>query len=167
MPTIFQAQSTDDFILVRELLLEYLTWAIAQTKNEFGEDVDVKEMLNNTMSNLSNYMPPNGHLLLATLDGKAVGIIFLKGLREDTCEIKRMYVRPGYRGKHVGYKLLEHAITGARDHGYSKILLDSGRFMTHAHALYKSFGFKEVERYPESEMGAEFEKYMLYMKLDL
>ena len=78
-----------------------------------------------------------------------------------------MYVRPGSRGKRIGYTLLEQLISNARANGYKRILLDSGRFMSQAHALYRSVGFKDIERYPESEMGEGFEAYMVYMQLDL
>ena len=167
MPTIYQARSAEDFANVRELLLEYLTWTIAQTKQVLGEDVDVEVMLANSMSKLDSYMPPDGQLLLASLEGIPVGVVFLKKLREDACEVKRMYVRPGYRGKKIGYTLLEQLISNARANGYKRILLDSGRFMSQAHALYRSVGFKDIERYPESEMGEGFEAHMVYMQLDL
>lgn len=152
---------------MRELLLEYLTWTIAQTKQVLGEDVDVEVMLANSMSKLDSYMPPDGQLLLASLEGIPVGVVFLKKLREDACEVKRMYVRPGYRGKKIGYKLLDQLIINAKNAGYQSILLDSGRFMSQAHALYRSVGFKDIERYPESEMGEGFEAHMVYMQLDL
>lgn len=167
MPTIYQAQNAEDFDDVRELLLEYLTWATAQTKEVFGEDVDVEVMLANSMSKLESYMPPDGQLLLASLEGIPVGVVFLKKLRDDACEVKRMYVRPGNRGKRIGYKLLEQLISNSKTAGYTYILLDSGRFMSQAHALYRSFGFKDIARYPESEMGAGFEAHMVYMQLDL
>lgn len=167
MPIIHQAQSEEDFAKVRDLLLEYLTWAIAQTKEVFNEDVDVDVMLANSMSKLDVYMSPAGQLLLATIDDTPVGVVFLKQLRADACEVKRMYVRPGYRGRRIGYKLLEHLIANAKCAGYKRILLDSGRFMTEAHALYRAVGFKDIERYSESEMGAGFEAHMVYMQLDL
>lgn len=167
MTTIYQARSAEDFANVRELLLEYLTWTIAQTKQVLGEDVDVEVMLANSMSKLDSYMPPDGQLLLASLEGIPVGVVFLKKLREDACEVKRMYVRPGYRGKKIGYKLLDQLIINAKNAGYQSILLDSGRFMSQAHALYRRVGFKDIERYPESEMGEGFEAHMVYMQLDL
>ena len=167
MPVIHQAHSAEDLATVRELLLEYLTWTATQTKDVFGEDVDVDAMLDGSMSKLDAYMPPEGQLLLAKVDGSAAGVVFLKKLREDACEVKRMYVRPGYRGKRIGYTLLQQLIFNAESAGYKSILLDSGRFMGQAHALYKSVGFKEIDRYPESEMGAGFEGHMVYMQLDL
>jgi GNAT superfamily N-acetyltransferase len=166
-PIIHQAHNTDDLATVRELLLEYLTWAAAQTKDVFGEDVDVGAMLDGSMSRLDAYMPPEGQLLLATVDGTPAGLVFLKKLRSDACEIKRMYVRPGHRGRRIGHALLGQLIDTAQNAGYRRILLDSGRFMGQAHALYRSFGFKDIERYPESEMGAGFEAHMVYMQRDL
>jgi GNAT superfamily N-acetyltransferase len=167
MPVIYQAQTPDDFVQVRALLLEYLTWATAQSKTMFNEDIDVNTMLDNSMSAIDQYMPPAGQLLLATLEGHVAGVVFLKRLRDDSCEIKRMYVQPNYRGKRMAHRLLEQLIIGARKAGYAHILLDSGRFMHGAHALYKSFGFQTIGPYPESELGAGFETHMVYMQLTL
>lgn len=167
MPVIHQAHSDEDLATVRELLLEYLTWTAAQTKDVFGEDVDVDAMLDGSMSKLDAYMPPEGQLLLAKVDGSAAGVVFLKKLREDACEVKRLYVRPGYRGKRIGHALLQQLIVNAESAGYKRILLDSGRFMEQAHMLYRAAGFKDIERYPESEMGARFEAHMVYLQLDL
>ena len=76
-----------------------------------------------------------------------------------------MYVRPGFRGKKIGKKLLDQLIQDAKLIGYSKILLDSAIYMEKAHSLYRSMGFIEVDRYPESEMDLDFQKYMVYMEL--
>lgn len=140
------SQSAEDVNKVRELLLEYLTWTMTQTKEVFAEDVDVDVMLANSMSKLDYYMPPDGQLLLVSIDDATAGVVFLKKLREDACEVKRMYVRLGYRGQKIGYKLLQQLITNARTTGYKSILLDSGRFMSEAHALYRSFDFKNIKR---------------------
>ncbi|MCD4675137.1 MAG: GNAT family N-acetyltransferase, partial [Desulfobacula sp.] len=82
-------------------------------------------------------------------------------------EIKRMYVRPGHRGKKIGQNLLGQLIQSAREIGCSKVLLDSARFMTNAHALYQSAGFTEVDIYSETEMTKNFQDHMIYMELKL
>ena len=167
MAKISQAQSQDDIDGVRELLFEYLTWATDQAKELYNEVVDVDEMLDHSMSEINLFSPPSGRLLLAREEGVAAGVAFMKSIREDTCEIKRMYVRPAYRGKKIGRNLLNQLIQEAKEIGCSKILLDSARFMREAHSLYRSAGFKDIELYPETEMSEDFQEHMVYMELDL
>jgi GNAT superfamily N-acetyltransferase len=104
---------------------------------------------------------------LAKEGNQAVGIGCMKKIREGMCEIKRIYVRQGHRGKKIGQKLLDQLIQSAREIGYSKILLDSARFMKKAHSLYRSAGFKEIEIYSETEMTENFQEHMVYMGLEL
>jgi len=167
MVTISQAQSQDDIDGVRELLSEYLAWATDQAKELYNEIVDVDEMLDHSMSEINLFSPPSGRLLLAREEGVAAGVAFMKSIREDTCEIKRMYVRPAFRGKKIGRNLLNQLIQDAKEIGCSKILLDSARFMREAHFLYRSAGFKEIELYPETEMSEDFQEHMVYMELKL
>ena len=167
MEKIFHAQSKDDFDAVRELLVEYLTWATNQAKKHYDEEVDVNEMLDYSMSEINLFLPPSGRLLLVTDEGKPIGMACMKRIRGDTCEIKRMYVRPYHRGKKIGRQLLNELVEAAKEIGYSKILIDSARFMHKAHSLYRSVGFREIELYPETEMQEDFREYMVYMELEI
>ena len=167
MTTIIQVISRDDFESVHELLIEYLTWTTEQARNLYNVEIDLNKMLDLSMSEKDLCLPPPGRLLIAKENGQVAGIACLKMIRDDTCEIKRMYVRPAYRGKKIGHKLLNHLIQDARNIGYSKIRLDSGRFMEKAHSLYRSTGFKDIEYYSETEMPQDFQKYMIYMELEL
>ena len=67
----------------------------------------------------------------------------------------------------IGRSLLESAIRESREIGYSKIRLDSTRFMTTAHALYKSVGFYEIDPYVESEIPPMFHQYWIFMEKQL
>jgi GNAT superfamily N-acetyltransferase len=167
MVTISQVESQDDHNDVRELLFEYLSWATDQAKELYNEVVDVDEMLDHSMSEINLFSPPSGRLLLAREEVVAAGVAFMKTIREDTCEIKRMYVRPAYRGKKIGRNLLNQLIQDAKEIGCSKILLDSAQFMREAHSLYRSVGFKDIELYPETEMSEDFQEHMVYMELEL
>ena len=167
MTITIQQASRQDLEIVNELVLEYLRWDVGRAKEVLGEIVDVNEMLNHSTSEMDLFFAPTGRLLLAKEGERVAGTAFLKKLREDTCEIKRMYVRPEFRGKKVGKNLLSQLIQDAKLIGYSKILLDSAIYMEKAHSLYRSMGFIEVDRYPESEMDLDFQKYMVYMELKL
>jgi ribosomal protein S18 acetylase RimI-like enzyme len=100
------------------------------------------------------YAPPHGGLWLAVDGNDTAGCIALRPLDENICEIKRLYVRPAFRGRGVGRLLAAHALTEATARGYKRACLDTLSSMTTAIALYKSLGFAEIEPYcynPSSE----------------
>lgn len=78
-----------------------------------------------------------------------------------------MYVRPQTRNRGVGRVLLNGLLEEARQIGYERVRLDSARFMTEAHQLYRSIGFREIEAYEGSEIPAEFQKNWIFMELRL
>lgn len=108
------------------------------------------------------YGPPRGALILATEDGKAAGCIALKEMDESRCELKRLYVRPAFRGRSLGRTLTELIIARAREAGYREMLLDTLPFLQSAQRLYRSVGFREIEKYNDSPMDGA-----TYMKLEL
>ena len=108
------------------------------------------------------YGPPRGRLILAREDGEAVGCIAIKEIDETRCELKRLYVRPAWRGRGLGRRLTEMDIAAARKMGYREMLLDTLPFLQAAQRLYRSIGFREIERYNDSPMDDA-----TYMKLEL
>ena len=95
------------------------------------------------------YGSPTGALLLVEDDGIYVGAVGLRQIEnETTCEVKRMYIRPGYQGKGIGKALMTSVIEAARSMNYKTIKLDTlGPKMPAAVGLYQSFGFKETTPY--------------------
>jgi len=93
------------------------------------------------------YAPPGGVLLLAELEAKAAGCVGLRPLDRATCEMKRLYVRPGYRGRGVGRRLAERVVEEGRSRGYDRMRLDTVPAMTEAIALYRALGFSEIPAY--------------------
>jgi ribosomal protein S18 acetylase RimI-like enzyme len=93
------------------------------------------------------YGRPHGRLILCEVDGKPAGCIALKRLEPGICEMKRLYVRPEFRGQQLGFKLVSHLLDEARGAGYRFMRLDTIGTMHHAIALYLSFGFKEIPPY--------------------
>jgi GNAT superfamily N-acetyltransferase len=164
MTDIHQATTENDRSHVQELFLEYLQWANERLNKEFGIDFDIESMVEGDMAHLEIFLPPDGRLLLATVASQAVGIACMKKIREDTGEIKRMYVRPAYRGQGIGRALLEALIAEARQIGYPIIRLDSTRFMERAHSLYRSAGFCEIAPYPESEIPPQYWRHWVFME---
>lgn len=108
------------------------------------------------------YGMPGGRLYLALWNGEPAGCIGLRRMDEENCEMKRLYVRPQYRDKHIGGKLVRQVIDDARDIGYSHILLDTFPFLNSAIRMYRALGFYEIERYNDNPIEG-----CIYMKLDL
>ena len=168
MIEITQAITKEDLEKANQLNWEYLSWCVEESRNHLGEELDLNELYGHSRTDQEAFMADTGRLLLAKENGMVGGIACLKKIREDTCEIKRMYVRPGFRGKKIGEQLLSRLIEEAKVIGYSRILLDSDPYMSKAHSMYRAMGFVETEPYAEAEMeGENYSRHMIYMELIL
>lgn len=94
------------------------------------------------------YAPPKGRLLLAQHSDHLAGCVALRPLEGQICEMKRLYVRPEYRGKGVGRFLVDAIIAEARSIGYERMRLDTVESsMKDAVAIYRRRGFREIAPY--------------------
>jgi len=110
-----------------------------------------------------DYAPPEGRLLLAEYEGQLAGCVALHKLESDICEMKRLYLRPQFRGKGLGRALAEHLIAEAREMGYQRMRLDTVEpVMRDAVAMYRRLGFQEIPPYRENPIAGA-----LYMELAL
>jgi putative acetyltransferase len=109
------------------------------------------------------YARPDGRLILCQVDVRPAACIAMKKLERGICEMKRLYVRPEFRGHQLGLKLATCLIGEARRAGYARMRLDTiPRTMEHAVQLYRSLGFKEIPPYYDNPIPEA-----LYMELDL
>ena len=112
-------------------------------------------------------MPPEGVFYILKIKKNLVGMGAFRKLNVNTGVIKRMYIRPNYRGKGFGKGLLRHLLKKGKEFGCSRVLLDTGLFMTAAQHVYRSVGFQEREIYPETEVPTGLQSFWIYMETKL
>ncbi|HEV8580812.1 MAG TPA: GNAT family N-acetyltransferase [Thermoanaerobaculia bacterium] len=139
MLKIVQAESVEDLREARTLFEEYAA--------SLSFDLGFQDFAAELAGLPGDYAPPRGRLLLAVHDGRTAGCVALRELEKDVCEMKRLYVRPGFRGLQVGRALVEAVIAEGRAIGYARMRLDTVPAMERARALYRAFGFEEIPAY--------------------
>jgi putative acetyltransferase len=153
--SIVPAESADRILVIRELFLEY-----AQS---LGFSLCFQSFDKELAELPGKYAPPAGRLLLAEFDGQPAGCGALHKLEAGICEMKRLYLRPQFRGKGLGRALTERLISEARTIGYRRMRLDTVETaMKDAVALYRRMGFREIPAYCNNPIASA-----LYMELDL
>jgi GNAT superfamily N-acetyltransferase len=153
---------------VRKLWFDYLTWGNNEMQSLYGvHPHDPEVAVEQDILLIDKFLPPHGRLILAVYEDKVCGLGSLKSINSEIGEIKRMYVDPSFRKIGAGRAILQSLLNAAKETGYKKVRLDSPKFMEAAHALYRSFGFKDIPVYAEVEIPEEFRQYLLFMELEL
>lgn len=147
-------KSSADVDLARDLFREY--------QSSLGIDLCFQEFDKELAELPGEYSPPDGRLILGYWASDLAGCVALRKIDDATCEMKRLYVRPAFRGKKIGRTLAEIIIGEARRMGYARMRLDSLPSMKEAIALYRSLGFRVIGPYRYNPIEGS-----MFMELDL
>ena len=145
--------------LARELFLEYADWLDMDLCFQ-GFDAELAGLP-------GGYALPEGNLWFARVGGEVAGVVGLRpfggdGRSHGCCEMKRLWVRPAYRGLGLGRRLAEQALAAAEDLGYRRMCLDTLHRMTEARALYARLGFHD-----RTDQVSDPHPELIYMERDL
>ena len=139
---------------------------VARLMRDYADSLDIDLAFQGFAAELDglpgNYARPNGVVLIARQESEAAGVVAYRPPRDRVCEMKRLYVRPSFRGAGLGRFLCEALIKDARAHGYRRMLLDTVASMAAARRLYAGLGFRPTAPYYDNPLpGAA------YLALDL
>ena len=155
MIEITEALDPTAIATVRTLLGEY--------QEALGVDLGFQSFAAELATLPGDYAPPRGRLLLARDGEEVAGCVAMRPLTDETCEMKRLYVRPGFRAVGLGRQLAERLIAEARSLGYRRMYLDTLPTMADAQRLYERLGFKDVPAYRHNPIeGTRFLGLDLY-----
>ena len=143
---LLEARTPEDIADVRRLFRAYADWLEVDLCFQ-GFERELAELP-------GCYAPPAGRLLIARVGGEVVGCVGLRPLEASVCEMKRLWVEPGFAGYGVGRALAEAIVTAARQIGYRRMRLDTiPARMPAAQHLYAAIGFREIPAYYDNPLA--------------
>jgi len=151
---IVTATSAAEIAAARDLIKEY--------GESLGVDLSFQDFQTELERLPGEYAPPKGALLLARIGDSYAGCVALRSWSSTVCEMKRLYVRPRWRGRGIGQRLIDEILDVARRAGCSAMRLDTLPSMSAARALYESIGFRPIAPYYDSPIHGT-----TFMEIDL
>ena len=154
VPKVFQVASENEVAAARAIISEYAA--------SLGVDLSYQNFDEELAQLPGEYSRPRGRLLLASVGEDVAGCIALRARSDEVCEMKRLYVRPSFRGLRLGHLLATTAIAEARAIGYRSMRLDTLPFMTSAQRMYAALGFVPCAPYYTTAIAGT-----VFMELEL
>lgn len=158
----------DDFPAIRTLCNGFINWCRARYGENawFVDHYYTPEEWAALLDSLPRiHSAPDGAILVARLNGQAVGCVMMQRIDEHTCEMKRMFISSEGRGLGLGRRLAENILRVAAERGYATMRLDTGRNHNEALSLYRSLGFQEIAPYYEAP--PELRNHLIFMEAPL
>lgn len=152
--SIVEVEGGDELEQVRTIFQEYAL--------TLGSDLCLQNFAEELATLPGSYARPAGRLLLARVDNQVAGCAALRSLDVDTGEMKRVYVRPAFRGLGLGRLLAERILDESRAAGHRRIRLDTLPSMVQAQRLYRELGFREIAPYGDDPVAGA-----VYLELEL
>lgn len=153
-----------------QLNVDYVSWAMSEIKKEFGisaEDIigmSARQYVHSVIEKVCGDPPPTGVFYLLRVGSQFAGMGGLRCVQPGVAEIKRIYIRPEFRGMKLGEHLIERLLEDAKRFGYERVCLESGPFMKSAHRLYERNGFRDCPIYEGVEVPAVFHDRWRFME---
>ncbi|WP_395686237.1 GNAT family N-acetyltransferase [Caenimonas koreensis] len=156
-----------------ELNVEYLSWVFVEIEKFFGVTseqiigMSASEYVPTVIDKVCGNAPPKGVFYLVTVGGTLAGMGGMRSLGGGIAEVKRIYIRPAFRGMNLGDLMLKRLLADAKAFGHEMARLDTGPFMQAAHRVYESNGFVDRPPYEDAETPAEFHSRWRFMERQL
>lgn len=159
---VFEHKDTDKVLaLITDIIVNEFHFRLELQENVGGLDSDllhIEDHYNRScgcfwVAEEDNNNHHNNNIVNHAMSNSIIGTIGVRRLKlqqeqtSKTCELKRMYVLKPYRNRGIAQKMLDEAIEFAKSAGYSRIVLDSSKWLTAARSLYLKNEFKDIERY--------------------
>jgi GNAT superfamily N-acetyltransferase len=150
-----------------DLEIEHASWIANEVKTRYGIELvpqgnSIRDVVESIFPMLTSIKPPEGIIYILEVDGIAEGMGVLRKQSDGIAEIRRMYIRPKYRGMGLGKEMVERLEEKAREFGYLTLKLDTSEFMVAALHIYRKMGFKESEAFSDgsTRLGEGIRIYM-------
>ncbi len=156
-----------------DLNIAYVSWVFAEVDAFFGVccaevvGMEAPNYVFSVIEKICDHVPPEGIFYLISYQGEFAGMGGIHGLTAEVAEVKRIYVRPDFRGARLGELMLERLLRDASQFGYQRAYLESAPFMKAAHRIYEAAGFVDRAPYIEAEILEFFHPSWRFMECPL
>ena len=168
MTDIVEAATAEQFDEVRSLIRDFVQW---HRQTHFADIALIDRYFDPVAFEAElaglpgKYGPPTGALLLASHEGQPAGCVAMHDIGDGAAEMKRMFVRPAFRGLGIGRTLADGIVAAARAAGYGRMRLDTSRNQIEAVGLYRRVGFKPIE--PYYPLSDDLREWLVFYELEL